>query len=136
MTNPEIEAAALRMKVAAGEMATNEDETNKGVLEVYKTPAGRSPGTVDAKWGDTPLSDPQIHGSGVLREANEGRKELLGRVFDSMPAASANAKASVGDLFSTKDYASRSTLLGHSKTASSPESLTLSERVRKVAGRF
>jgi len=133
MTNPEIEEAKLRMKVAAGEMATNEDETNKGVLEVYKTPAGRAPGTVDAKWGDTPLKDPQVHGSGVLREAGEGRKYLLGRLFSSMPSASTNAKGVVGAAFDTTNYESHSPLLHKEKTASTT---SLSERVRKVAGRF
>jgi hypothetical protein len=38
-----------------GQVENNEDaRVIKGVNNVYETPPGRAPGTLDAKWGDAP----------------------------------------------------------------------------------
>jgi hypothetical protein len=68
---------------AADAAKTNELDTNKGVNDVRKNPEDRSPGTLDAKWGDHPTPSPDVYSTAVVREAHDGRASLIDRIFDS-----------------------------------------------------
>ena len=56
---------------------TNENDTNKGINNVYGPPPGRQPGTLDARWGDPPKTGPDgypiNYGTAVRREAGDDR---------------------------------------------------------------
>ena len=115
---------------------TNEDDTNKGVNNVYNPPAGRAPGTIDARWGDTPPTDPVQHSTAVKREAYDDRNEQIERLLDS-PATSAKAEQNL--LSAYLEHASEghphSPLLqrGH-KTASAGRPASLTDEILRVVG--
>lgn len=119
----------------------NEDETQKGVQNVYGPPAGREPGTLDAKWGDKPKDGPDgypvNHSTGVRREARDGREGLLERLFDSLKAT---APAEQAQMKAHYDHAGEghphSPVLqrGHSEKVARAEE-TLTDTVRRVVGR-
>lgn len=132
MTTYDLEALKNNMKLAAGELENNREDSTVGVMNVHENPEGREPGTLDAHWGDNPPEEVE-HGSGVLREAAEDRTKMLERVFDGMPQASEVAKDQISDSFAARDYSSHSALL--QKKASVLEEPSLFNRVRRLTGR-
>ena len=128
-----VDLRALMGKVADAPK-NNEDDTNKGIENVYGPPHGRSPGTLDARWGDTP-PPPETYGTGTKREARDGRNEMLERLFDS-PRTSADVEQKLlrQNLTHFNEAHSHSPLLqrGRVKEASGEETLT--DSVMRVVG--
>ena len=85
----------LVLQKAADTAPTNEDDTVLGVGNVYKKPEGRTPGTLDARWGDDPQVSPDgstaNYGTAVREEAHDDRNEMIERLFDS-PKGSAQTE--------------------------------------------
>ncbi len=102
---------------------TNEDETVSGEIAVYEDPAGR----------DEPMGE-QEHGSAAHAGHHETREGMLGRIFGHASAAASDAKKTISENFTTRDYEAHTALLNY-KTASAEESETLTEKVRRVCGR-
>jgi hypothetical protein len=121
---------------------TNENDTNKGVADVREAPAGRAPDTLDAKWGDHPAKGidghSDVYSSAVLREARDGRSDLLERLFDSPKTTASVEQALVRKNFGDvdRDRVSHSPMLqrGRVKTASADEE-SLTDKVMRVVGR-
>jgi len=119
----------------------NESSVNKGINNVYPDPPGRAPGTLDAKWGDKPAEgkdgSPAVYGTGVVREAHNGRGEMIERLFDS-PKTTAPAEQNAMQAYfaHAKDGQPHSPMLqrGHDKTAERHEE-SLMDQVTRVVGR-
>ena len=118
---------------------TNLDDTQKGVNNVYETPPGRKPGTLDALWGDQP-PNPDTYGTAVMRSAQDTRADMIERLFDS-PSTSASAEqAMMSALFeNARDGRPHSPLLqrGRSSTkdhSEAKEAETLTDSVMRVVG--
>jgi hypothetical protein len=118
----------------------NETETQKGIVNLYKNPPGRAPGTLDALWGDRPAEGndgyPDVYSTAVQREAQDGREHALERLFDSMgPSAKAEQKLMGQVLENASKGAPHSPVLQHGrlhpKTASDE---TLLDKVLRVVG--
>ena len=81
----------------------NENDTLKGVANVRTQPEDRAPGTLDAKWGDDPPEGhngyPDVYSTAVMREAKDGRGELIERMFDSPKAVAAKEQALMRQYF-------------------------------------
>lgn len=126
-----------------GTVPNNENQTTVGVMNLHTKPEGRRPGTMDALWGDEPSKE--LNGAGVVREGNDDRRGLLGRIFDSLESANAEAKAEMAERFqhvASHEYEAHSPLLQREKTAAavlvdehSPEEGSLTDRVVRIAGR-
>lgn len=120
--------------------STNEDETNLGTNNIRKTPAGRAPDTLDARWGDTPSEGrngyPDVYGSAVFRESHDGRGDLLDRIFDSLASSSAAEQGLMRQHFAHADEGEpHSPILQHgrlSKVAEADETLT--DQVMRIVG--
>lgn len=86
-----------------------------------------------------PNSDPDLHhehGAKVEREAGEGRKGMIEKLFSSYQAARTQAKAEATAIHSPEwsGYESRSVLL-QKNAAYAPKSESLTDRVRSLLGR-
>ena len=139
---------ALIKRAANGAVENNEGDTNKGVADVYPTPPGRSPGTLDARWGDKPAEGhdgyTDVYSTSVRREAEDGRGALLDRLFDS-PKSTAPAEqalmhqhfenAGAGDPHSPMLQHGHSPLRGKTAHAVYFDDETLTDQVLRVAGR-
>lgn len=112
------EKLRARMKVAATELASNEDQTTVGVGNVYENPH-RSHSPSEAK-----------NSEGVWEEYLESRPHMIGRLFDSAKDARQTDQSTIDALFGTKDYESHSPLLQREKLAHTTEDQTLKELVR------
>lgn len=124
---------------------TNLDGTNVSVNNVYEQPPGRHPGTLRAKWGDTPPEGangyPDIYSTGVMRAAQDTRADMIERIFDS-PATSAPAEqAMMSELFvNARDGHPHSPLLQRGRLPIKEHSevdggRTLTDEVMRVIGR-
>lgn len=128
-----------------GEMKDNEDDTNNGVMNVYPQPPGRSPGTIDAKWGDKPAPRPLGHdgnyGKGAFDEAMDVRHGVLGRVLDGMPQAKEHTRRTMAQLLehaASGEHESHSAALSQEKTSAAqhlPDDPSLTDQVVAVCGR-
>src|SRR5579862_7388811 len=105
-------------------MPNNESSMNRGVMNVYDQPEGRKPGTIDAHWGDLPPARPLgytgDYGKGVMDQARDVRHGVLGRVFDGIGAARANAKALLDEMLEhakSDEYEAHTALLTKEKTS-------------------
>lgn len=83
---------------AADAPKNNEDETLKGVGNVYEKPADRKPGTLDALWGDHPTPEPDVYSTAVVREARNDRGGLIDRIFDSQRTSAPAEQALMASL--------------------------------------
>jgi hypothetical protein len=123
---------ALMGKVADAPK-NNENDTLIGTGNVQPPPAGRKPGTVDAKWGDPP-PPPETYGSSVKREAQNDRGDLLDRILDS-PRTSAPAEQSLmQQYFATRDGHPHAPLLQRGRERAGDDDGTLTDQVRRVVG--
>ena len=123
---------------------TNEDDTNKGINNVYGPPAGRKPGTLDAKWGDTPKEAPDgypdNYSTAVKREARDDRAGVIERSFDS-PKTTAPAEQSLMAQYleHAAEGQPHSPILqrGHTSkvVTAAADTETLTETVMRVVGR-
>jgi hypothetical protein len=138
-----VEELKAAMKKQADKPENNEGGTNKGVADVYAAPAGRAPGTLDAPWGERPAEGrngyPDVYSTGVMREARDGRGDMLERLFDSPKADAASEQRLMGGLLEhAREGAPHSPMLQrgrlHDKTASIDEP-TLTDQVMRACGR-
>ena len=118
----------------AERLADDESRLVPGKMDLYPDPAGRAPGTIDARWGDAPNPDKAPLGTGTLREINRGRGEMLEKLFESFGSSSAAARAGIAQDFAPGYETKAPMLHPHIKTAA-PHTPTLTERVRAVVGR-
>ena len=124
---------------AADAPKTNEDETQKGITNVRTPPAGRAPGTLDAKWGDKPREGkdgyPDVYSKGVHQEAQDGRGDLLDRILDAGKTTAPAEQALMRQHFEhAAEGNPHSPILQRGKTASADDSETLTDQVRRVVG--
>lgn len=114
---------------------TNKDDTTVGVENVYPSPAGRAPHTIDAPWGEPGHADPFHNSDGVWAAFQEGRDNLLDRVFTQFSNSSKLDKKLISENFSVPGkpgtYESHSALLNHGVNTSP----SLTERVKSLVGR-
>lgn len=86
-----------------GRLENNEMATQKGVANVYDPPDGRTPGTLDARWGDVPPEGangyPDIYSKGVMRAAKDTRADMIERIFDSPRTSASPEQAMMSELF-------------------------------------
>jgi hypothetical protein len=121
------------IKLAAGEVETNEDETTKGKANVYPTPEGRKPGTLDALWGDAP-PPPVMNSTGAMVAAKESREDMVERLFGVSPTSEQAVLKSLFNPETVRDAVtphSATQRLGRTKTASDE---TLTDAVIRVTG--
>jgi hypothetical protein len=120
---------------------TNEDSTQLSVNNLWPSHAGRRPGTLDAKWGDPSPSGvndyPDVYSSAVMREAKDGRANLLERLFDSPRTSSPAEQALMSEHFeNAREGAPHSPMLQRGrlplKVAHADETLT--DQVMRVIG--
>jgi hypothetical protein len=138
-----VDALKQAMSKGADAPKTNEDETQKGVADVRTPPGDRSPGTLDARWGDKPAEGhngyPDVYGQAALQEARDGRGSLLERIFDS-PKTTAPAEQALmrQNFVNAGEGTPHSPLLqrGHlpAKTAAADRP-SLTDRVMRLFGR-
>lgn len=120
----------------AERLADDEDRVVPGKTEVYPKPPGRKDG-LDAKWGDKP-APPMTFGSAAVEAAEEGRENMVERLFAHGAASSTAEKALLREAFNpetvNQGHTPHSALLrrGHTKLASGDE--TLMETVKRVTG--
>jgi hypothetical protein len=123
---------------AADAPKTNENETQKGITHVRMPPEGRAPGTLNAKWGDTPREGkdgyPDVYSEAVHREAQDGRGDLLDRILDAGKTTAPAEQALMRQVFEHAGEGNpHSPLLQRNKTASVDEP-TLTDQVMRVVG--
>lgn len=153
MTQLSEEELSARFKVAAesiragdtnGKIPDNLDMGTVGMMNVYKNPPDRAPGTIDAKWGDTPPARPLNYmgdyGEGAMEMAHDTRHGVLDRVFSGTSEARRAAQAEIAANFahgSSGEYEARAALLSKEKTAAThvPDDGSFTERVRSIVGR-
>lgn len=138
------------MKVALaamenGRIENNEDQTQKGIANVYPPPEGRKPGTLDARWGDKPAEGhngyPDVYGKAALEAAKDGRGDVIDRLFDSPRTMAQVEQQLMGQHFEhAREGTPHSPMLQRNhlplKEASVNESdLTLTDKVMRAAGR-
>jgi hypothetical protein len=127
-----------------GKTPDNEDATDKGVMDVYEQPEGRSPGTIDAHWGDKPAPRPLgwegNYGKSTMDAAHDVRHGVLSRILSGMPQAKEQARAEMKALLdhaAEGEHESHSAALTQEKTSSvhAPIEESLTDRVLSVCGR-
>ncbi len=137
-----VEALKQAMSKGADAPKTNEDETQKGVADVRKSPADRSPGTLNAQWGDKPAEGhngyPDVYGQAALQEARDGRAGLIERIFDSPKTTAPAEQALMRQNFANASEGTPHNPLlqrGHlpAKTASADRP-SLTDKVLRVIG--
>lgn len=128
-----------------GELPDNQDMDDTGLMNVYPAPEGRSPGTIDAKWGDKPAPRPLgyvgNYGKGAFDTAKDVRHGVLSRVFSGMEQAKDNTRKTMSELLehaASGEHESHSAAMTQEKTSAArhlPEDESLTDRVMAVCGR-
>lgn len=126
-----------------GRIENNEDQTNRGVNNVYEPPADRKPGTLDAKWGDKPPEGhngyPDVYGKAALEAAKDGRGDMIERLFDSPRTMAQVEQSLMSEHFvNAKDGTPHSPMLQRNRLPLKEASVndeTLTDQVMRVAGR-
>lgn len=123
---------------------TNLDDTQKGVNNVYEPPPGRKPGTLNAKWGDSPPEGangyPDIYGTAVMRAAKDSRADMVERIFDSPPTSAPAEQALMSALFeNARDGHPHTPLLQRGRLpvaehSEAKEAETLTDSVLRIVG--
>jgi hypothetical protein len=125
-----------------GRLEDNENETNRGVGNVYDPPSDRKPRTLDARWGDAPPQGrngyPDVYGKAALEAARDGRTDMIERLFDSPKTMAEVEQALMAQNFEhAREGVPHSPMLQRNrlpaKEASADESLT--DSVMRVCGR-
>lgn len=140
-----VEQLKQAMTKTADKAENNEDSRAiKGVNNVYETPKGRAPGTLDAKWGDEPPLDsdnyPVNYSEAVKREAHDGRAGMIERLFDSPKTTAPVEQAMLRQLFNpetvSEGHPPHSPMLqrGRVKEASVAGEESLTDQVMRVVG--
>jgi hypothetical protein len=140
MSVEDLKAALLSKHADAPK--NNEDETNRGVANVYDPPEDRRPGTIDAKWGDHPAKGhwpgyPDVYGKAALEAARDGRQAMIGRLFDSPATSGPVEQALMAASFAhASEGMPHSPLLqrGKLEKLANDGSETLTDLVRRVVG--
>ncbi len=144
MTVEDLKLALLAKQADAPK--NNEDETNRGVANVYDPPENRKPRTLDSRWGDHPAVDQDGHaavfGTAALAAVEDGRGKMVERLFSS-PATMAPVEQALmrANFAGFNEAIHHSPLMqrGHTplqkeKRASTADE-TLTDQVLRVAGR-
>jgi hypothetical protein len=134
----------LKVALAAmdnGRIENNEDHTNRGVANVYDPPAGRKPGTLDARWGDHPPEGhngyPDVYGKAALEAAKDGRTDMIERLFDSPKTMAQVEQSLMAEHFvNAKDGTPHSPMLqrNHLPLKEASADQTLTDQVMRVVG--
>jgi len=137
----ELELIRAGLKTASnGRIENNEDQTNKGLANVYDPPPGRKPGTLDAKWGDTPpkskTDDQAVFGKGVEDEAKNVRNEMIERLFDSPSSSAAAEQKLMGENFTGSAEGHPHSPLLQRERAKTAADETLTDKILKTIGFF
>lgn len=127
---------AMMDNKTAEQAETNEGQMTRGVNNVYKQPVGRSPGTLDAQWGDKP-GPAIVHGKAVIEAAEDGRGEMIDRLLDSPKTTAPVEQALIRDLFTAETvneaHPPHSPMLRRGKVKVA-EDESLAEQVQRVTG--
>ncbi len=138
MSSGDLQKARAAMKLAASSgLQTNENETDKGTIDVYPTPPGRAPGTLDAKWGDMPPQgpngNPAIYGTAVVSTAKDTREDMLERLFSSPSTSAPAEQALMGSLFEhAREGDPHSPLLRRNRQEKNASDESLREQVARI----
>lgn len=123
-----------KVKQASTTIPNNESESVSGKLQVYDDDTARQGETsLGAAWGNVPSHDPVTYSTGLDRETQEGRPDLLGRIFQGVPGMVAADQATISSLFvngGVGRHEAHSPLL--QKKASHAPPPTLAETVRRL----
>ena len=109
---------------------TNENSPLLKALEVHVNPPDRQPGTLNAKWGDHP-PEPVLHSTGVKREAQADRPDMLKRLFATMEGSSSAEKKLMAERF--QEMGSKA-VTSHSPMLQKHAHQTFAERVGRTVG--
>lgn len=126
-----------------GRLDDNENETNRGVGNVYDPPADRKPRTLDSRWGDHPPEGhngyPDVYGKAALEAAKDGRTDMIERLFDSPRTMAQVEQSLMAEHFvNAKDGTPHSPMLQRNHLPLKEASVndeTLTDQVMRVAGR-
>lgn len=141
-TDLELIRAGLKQAAEAGgaRIEDNENQTNKGLGNVFPPPEGRKPGTLDAQWGDTPPKtehgDQAVYGTAAEREAKNGRNDMIDRLFDSPKSNAGSEQSEMRELFENADKGNpHSPMLQRGRVKAAADE-TLTDKVRRIVGFF
>ena len=127
---------ALIDSKTAEKLDTNEDKPTLSQNNVYKDPPGRSPGTLDARWGDKP-GPAIVHGTAAVDAAEDGRGGMIDRLFDSPKTTAPAEQELVRTIFNAETvnegHPPHSPMLRRGKVKIA-EDESLAEQVQRVTG--
>ncbi len=129
------------MKEAEGGVTpeANEATPRKGATDLYDDPPGRKDvSNIDGRWGEGSKAEAFHQNDATYEASKKDRHDVTSRAFATLKANEKTDQATVSELFEhgrSGQFTTHSVpLLTKTKEGSAPE--TLSDRVRRLTGRF